>query len=251
MSLSFEIGSAGSPKGHTLLYFEDTSQTGQWLVTYVVVLPVKVDLSRYLPPMFLSQVQMGNLDVQDMSAFAFPPVPEPFDSKTRMEQLATLRGDDLLYGGSLSGEDLQHSMVAVNELVQEYAQLCLQYQAAAAAGPVDNPPQVGELSVSRFMYEFMSPVERLAELSKLMGKLQFAVAGPDEHMVKETKGELEALASHFAEHFWMERLLEAAGSSDSEGRQLAQLYLDRCYRLVDEDFLKAKAIEEEIERITS
>ncbi|PZC47438.1 MAG: hypothetical protein C1O27_001385 [Chloroflexi bacterium] len=250
MSLSFEIGSAGSPKGHTLLYFQDGSNSGSWLVTYVVVLPVKVDLSRYLPPMFLSQVQMGNLDVQDMSAFAFPPVPEPFDSKSRMEQLAALRGDDLLYGGALSGEDLQHSMLVVNELVQEYAQLCLQYQ-AAAPGPADEPPQVGELSVSRFMYEFMSPVERLAELSKLMGKLQFAVAGPDEHMVKETKGELEAIASHFAEHFWMNRLLEAAGSSSSEGRQLAQLYLDRCYRLVDEDFLKAKAIEEEIGKITS
>lgn len=250
MALSFEIGSEGSPKGHALLYFDDSSQSGRWLVTYVVVLPVKVDLSRYLPPMFLSQVQMGNLDIQDMSAFAFPPVPEPADSRARLEQLATLRDDDLINGGALSGEDLQHSMMAVNELVQGYAQLCQRYQEAAPSSEQE-PQPAGELSVSRFMYEFMSPSERLGELSKLISKLQFAVAGPDEHMVEETMGELRALASRFAEHFWMDHLIDAAGSSDDQGQRLAQLYLDRCYRLVDEDYLKAKAIEEEIERITS
>ena len=73
MALVFDLGSPNSPKGHALLYFEDSAQRGRWLSTYVVVLPVKVDLSKYLPPMFLSQAQMGSLDIQDMSAFAFPP----------------------------------------------------------------------------------------------------------------------------------------------------------------------------------
>ena len=70
-------------------------------------------------------------------------------------------------------------------------------------------------------------------------------------MVEETRGELQAIASHFAEHFWMDRLLDAAGSSDDRDRRLARLYLDRCYRLVDEDYLKAKQIEEEILRLGS
>ena len=250
MALVFDLGSPNHPKGHALLYFEDSAQRGRWLSTYVVVLPVKVDLSKYLPPMFLSQAQMGSLDIQDMSAFAFPPVPEPVDSRDWLEQLASLRGDDLINGGTLSSQDLQRSMMAINEFVREYDSLCQHYQDAATV-PAVEPQPPAELSVSHFMYEFMTPSERLGDLSKLIGKLQFAVAGPDAQMVEETKGELRAIASHFAEHFWMDRLLDAAGSSDDRDRRLARLYLDRCYRLVDEDYLKAKQIEEEILRLGS
>ena len=249
MALVFDLGSPNSPKGHALLYFEDSAQPGRWLSTYMVVLPVRVDISKYLPPMFLSQAQMGSLDIQDMSAFAFPPVPESVDSRDWLERIASLRGDDLINGGPLSSQDMQRSMMAINEFVQEYARLCQRYQDAAS--PVDEPLPPAELSVSHFMYEFMTPNERLEELSKLIGKLQFAVAGPDAQMAEETKAELQAIASHFAEHFWMDRLLDAAGSSDDRDRRLAQLYLDRCYRLVDEDYLKAKQIEEEILRLGS
>ncbi len=74
MTLSFEIGKEEASRGHHLVYFHDSSITNQLLATYLIVLPVALDLSKYMPPMFAAQ--MGAIGVDEVAAFAVPPVPD-------------------------------------------------------------------------------------------------------------------------------------------------------------------------------
>ena len=55
MTLSFELGNIESPKGHALLYFKDSVQD-DFYATYIVLLPITVDVSKYVPPFLMNQV---------------------------------------------------------------------------------------------------------------------------------------------------------------------------------------------------
>ena len=72
MDLTFERGDASSPKGHALAYFESPSGDEVW-ATYLIVLPITVDVSKYVPPFLMNQ--MGGDGPTDLSSFAFPPSP--------------------------------------------------------------------------------------------------------------------------------------------------------------------------------
>ena len=54
MELNFEIGDPSQPRGHALLYFTDSSN-GQVFATYVVLLPITVDVSKYVPPFLMNR----------------------------------------------------------------------------------------------------------------------------------------------------------------------------------------------------
>ena len=72
MALNFVNGSESNPKGHAFVFFEDPT-SGICYGSYVVLLPITVDVSKYVPPFLMNQV--GELGAGDMNAFAFPPAP--------------------------------------------------------------------------------------------------------------------------------------------------------------------------------
>ena len=84
MPLNFVNGAASNPKGHALVFFED-SASGVYYASYVVLLPITVDVSKYVPPFLMNQV--GELGAGDMNAFAFPPAPEPVTDLEYLLQL--------------------------------------------------------------------------------------------------------------------------------------------------------------------
>jgi len=96
--LSFERGDRAAPKGHALLLFQDPADQAKVFATYVVVLPVALDVVKYMPPFLASHA--SELVAKGLSAFAFPPVPEAAESVERLKQLAAARDDDLLLGGA-------------------------------------------------------------------------------------------------------------------------------------------------------
>ena len=108
MNLSFDKGDHTRPKGHALVYFRVSTEPDKVYATYVVSLPVKADLSKYVPP-FLAN-HLGNAPLSDFSAFAMPPVPEPVDSYEMLERLSHLRDDDLVYADSMFSFDLPRMM---------------------------------------------------------------------------------------------------------------------------------------------
>ena len=116
MDLNFDKGDSQNPRGHALLYFRVDTEPDKVYATYVVTLPVKSDLTKYVPPFLASH--LGNMPLNDLSAFAMPPVPEALGSLEELERLSQLRSDDLVYGGSMFSFDL--------------ARICLLYTSDAA-----------------------------------------------------------------------------------------------------------------------
>ena len=116
MALNFVNGSESNPKGHAFVFFEDPT-SGICYGSYVVLLPITVDVSKYVPPFLMNQV--GELGAGDMNAFAFPPAPEPVESLEYLLQLSDQRSDDLIDAGTISSSDVTDSMMKVNEIVEE------------------------------------------------------------------------------------------------------------------------------------
>ncbi len=258
MDLVFERGDPQRPRGHALLFFRVSTEPDRVYATYVVTLPVKSDLTKYVPPFLASH--LGNMPLSDFSAFAMPPVPEAVDSYDDLERLSRAREDDLVAGTSLFSFDLPRMMEAVNEAVQSYSELYAQYSgglpvvepgsAAELAAPEPDRSEDRSLEVNEVLLGLMSEKDKLGELSRLLGKLRFAVEGRDDREVDEASAEISALGRHLPESFQVSAILAVAKDASQRGSQLAQLYLDRCFRLSDGDLSSAQDLEAKIRSLT-
>ena len=254
MDITFERGDPEHPKGHALLYFRVNTEPDKVYATYVVTLPVKADLAKYVPPFLASH--LGNLPLSDFSAFAMPPVPEPVDSYEELERMSRLRDDDLVYGTSMFSFDLPRMMEAVTEAVEVYSRMyanqqggpgALETEPAQLEAPELEPVnQDRSYDVNEVLFSLMSERDKLGELSKLLGKLRFAVEGDDSQNADEAVEEIKTLAKYLPEEFEVPALLVVARDTSQKGSRLAQLYLDRCFRLSDGDVGSARDLEEQI-----
>ena len=239
MDLYFERGTREAPKGHALVYFRQKYDPEAVLATYIITLPVKVDVSKYIPPMFASQMQ--GMTSQDLSGFAFPPIPEKIESLAQLQHLAETRDDDLIDGGTGDSNDPMELLQVVNELQQEYTRL---WEQSLEAHVVPEASTVNEL-----IYKLMGEGDKLNELSKLVGKLRFASEGSDSRLMKETEDEISTLARYLPEHYRIPRLIQATEMTAVSAAMLAQLYLERCYKLHEEDYRRLQEVEQEIQRL--
>ena len=254
VTLDFRIGSADAPKGHALLYFTDAAG-GRTLATYVLVLPIKMDIGKYLPPMLASQLGSiaGGPLGSGLGAFAAPPVPEEAPAVGALERLARLRNDDLVDGGSLDASDVARMMQAAADAVQEYAAL---YQSHADSVPEVAIAEADRLQdaaassdVNRVLFELLSDRDKLAELAKLVGVLRFALDRGNEELAGETETAMAALEALLPKHYWVGRVRSAAKDLSGAGEALSRLLIDRCYRLLEEDFAGVEQLEREIEAL--
>ncbi|MHB1132798.1 MAG: hypothetical protein ACYC4L_10470 [Chloroflexota bacterium] len=245
MEMTFERGEQARPRGHALIYFRNSKGDASVLASYLIVPPVPLNLARYMPPMFAAS--MPTQDAQT-SAVPLPPVPEPFESRAALERLAEARGDDLLYGGNLDPDDVQRGLLAVTEAAHQYQRL---YEEHLRHLPKPEPELAeGEgTNVNDVLFSLMSERQLLGELAKLVGTLRYALEGGDARQVKETVREMEALGRHVPEKYRVDELIAAAQQPGAKGQRLSQLYVDRCFRLSDEDYAGLGQIEEEIKQL--
>ena len=259
MDLYFDRGREDSPSGHALLYFRVDTEPEKVYASYIVTLPIKADLTKYVPPFLASH--LGALPLNDLSAFAMPPVPEALDGYEMLERLSQQRGDDLVYGGNMFSFDLPRLMEAVSDAVSKYAEMySAAGKSAATAGevvsepsgqPLDEPDDAMDesFSVNEVLLSFMSEGDKLSELARLLGQLRFAVEGSDRAAADEVGEEIRALARHLPEEFQVSNLLAVAQDTSERSSQLAKLYLDRCFRLSAGDRGQAAELESEIRRL--
>ena len=270
MDLVFDRGDSQHPRGHALLYFRVDTEPDKVYATYVVTLPVKSDLTKYVPPFLASH--LGNMPLSDLSAFAMPPVPEAVNSFEELERLSQLREDDLVYGGSMFSFDLPRMMETATEAVQVYSSLCsealgmistpaegaaeaigeeLRETLEVAAVPETEPePELepdDSLNVNEVLFSFMSESDKLGELSRLLGRLRFAVDGADQSEADEVGAEITVLARHLPENFKVSDLLNVAKDNSERSSQLAKLYIDRCFRLSAGDAGAATELDAQIQ----
>ena len=250
MASTFEKGSETEPKGHALLYFSSSSDAGEVWATYVVILPVTVDVTKYVPPFLMNQV--GDIGPKDLSCFAFPPAPEKISGKQELEWLAETRGDDLLYGGVINTSDVGSAMMAVTSAVQSYADQYTKHVESAGPQLVESAAAGPEgLGVTDVMYGLMSDSDKLSELTKLVGRLRFAVDVSDNNVLQEAEQDIGIMARHLPDNHRIEDLVVAAKKSDSSGPELADLYLKRCFLLIQQEYASLGQLEDRISAIES
>ena len=246
MAIEFEKGDREGPKGHAVLYFESASDPKEVWATYLVILPISVDVSKYVPPFLMNQV--GELGAQDLSAFAFPPSPERVEGREYLTRLADSRGDDVLFGGRIDPADVPSAMMLVNESVQQYAEW---YSATSEGYEALVEEETGDaaLGVSEVLYELMSEADKLSELTKLVGRLRFAAEGGEAGLAGEAEADIEVLARHLPAEFEIPRLVAFTKSGGALAGRIADLCLQRCFHLAQQEFVKLGQVEREIETL--
>jgi len=259
MQLQFELGESSRPRGHALIYFRDIANADLVGATYIIVLPINVDIAKYVPPFLADQIE--SIGTSDMSAFTFPPAPEPAESEAAVRSLAELRGDDLLFGGVANLDDVTTLMAAVADIASEYSS---QYDrltglpaggkqsqvegddassgaGADGSGPTDDVHDV--------MYGLMAEADLLTELTKLMGRLQYESSGGDEAGARESEAKIRAIGRHVPENRRIDLLLGAALDRHPDAAQRAQLHLERAFAMYREDYTRVHTIEQEIKQL--
>jgi hypothetical protein len=248
MDFTFDQGSADAPKGHALVYFRSAQDRDECWATYIVVLPILVDVSKYVPPFLMNQ--MGDIGPKDLSAFAFPPAPERVSGYDYVQQLASARGDDIIYGGTMNPTDISSALMVINEAIAWYAQA---YAEKTESDTEQELPALGEdtpgYGVNEVLYELMSDKDKLGELTRLIGRLTDAVGTGDDTLTTETQSEITILAKHLPDNHEIIRLTQAARAGGDRGSKLAGLYLQRCFHLIAEEYVKLGQIEDEIQSL--
>ena len=103
--------------------------------------------------------------------------------------------------------------------------------------------------VNEVLFSLMSEQDKLAELSKLVSKLRFAVESTDPQIRDDAKGEIELLRRYLPDNYYIPALIQAVLDSSLKGAQLAKLYLDRCYKLSSGEMDGAQDLERLIESL--
>ena len=246
--LTFRVGDPDRPRGHALLFFRDADDPDVAWATYLVVAPIQMDLGKYIPAAFATQLA-GQLSQVAPAAYPLPPVPEKIEGGLDwLERQATLRGDDLIDGGTMRMSDPLYALQPVSEVGSQYAEACVSY---AASAPAAEPAAAIEsassaVDVDELLLQVMPDREKVGRLARMVGTLRYAMDGGDQRLADETVEDMQRVARHLSEKFRSTELIEAARSTGAQSAQLAQLYIERCYRLVDEDYTALAELDSKI-----
>ena len=253
MQLRFEIGDPQAPRGHALVYARGSSPAGPILATYCVVFPIAFSIGKFLPPMLAAQMPLGGMgDMQALSAVPIPPMLEEVPSLAMLRQLAERRGDDLCDMGVVAAGDDNQLMTFAAEAAAAYSQEYATYAERwpLAAAPAENVAGAsGELNVEDVLAQVLSDRDRLAELARQVGMVRYAIEGNDLKLLAHTEQSMRRMATGLPDKYRADQLIEAALRRDAAGERLAQLYLQRAYKLVDEDYAAIPPIEREIREV--
>lgn len=249
--LTFRAGDPDRPRGHALLFFRDADDPDVAWATYLVVAPIQMDLGKYIPAAFATQLA-GQLSASGPAAYPLPPVPEKIEGGLDwLERVANLRGDDLLDGGTLRMSDPLYALQPVSDVGTQYAEACARFVASDAVPDLEAPSNVSSSDVDELLMQVMPDSEKVGRLARLTGTLRYAVEGGDARQVAETVGDMERVARHLGDKYRPAELIAAARSSDARGAQLAQLFIERCYRLLEEDYAALAELDTKIEALRS
>jgi hypothetical protein len=244
MQLIFERGDRDAPVGHALIYFRADDST--ILATYISVPPIHFDLSNYVPPFLKEATQGMGLSLgmgmgEQIIATPMPPIPEEVPSVEYLRALAERRKDDLIFAGGAMRSDAMRLAAETAEAAREYGEM---YGAGAPPEPefVEHavPPEADSAR-----YQDLTEQERLNELTTLTGRLRDSLR--DGSADPAIGRQMEALAQQLPPKYRARDLIRAAQIPGERGQKLAELYLERSYKLFREDYLDLERIDHEIE----
>ncbi|MEO7000846.1 MAG: hypothetical protein ABI068_03500 [Ktedonobacterales bacterium] len=273
MDLRFELGDSQQPRGHAILFASVRSSGGeQTLATYCVVPPIQFAIGKYLPPLLVGQMPAEALgESASESALPIPPMLETTAGLDALRQLAEHRGDDLCDLGTILINDDTQRLAYAAEAAASYGSLYARYlsrwQAEAPQSSVSTsstsstsfgfgssrsstgPSPLDDIDVDAVMVSVRPERDRLSEMARLVGQARYAMDGADARLLAEVSAQLKRLAASLPEKYRADQLAEAALRRDATGPQLAGLYLQRAYKLLDEDYIDIPPIEQQIREL--
>jgi hypothetical protein len=255
MTLRFLRGNPQAPKGHAILVARSAGDARTVYCTYCVVPPIPMSLAKYLPPLFAAQLPPEELrDATNVPGMPIPPMLEEGFSIEYLQRLAERRDDDLCDLGTLSSRDegTRLQMAALSS--SEYGQLYTTYmstmsQVIAPAQELLESKPLDETDTEELLLQTMPDRQKLAELGKLVGTARYAIEGHDTGLLHKTQRDMERIVSHLAEKYRGSDLIAAAINPQERGARLAELYLSRAYKLLDEEYADIPAIERAIREL--
>jgi hypothetical protein len=243
VAVRFEGGDPDRPRGHALLYFRTTDD--QVLATYVVVLPIAINPAKYIPPAFAGHLPQA---ASSVAATALPPIPEslgeagqsPERALAEVRRLAETRGDDLLDGGVITPEP-ERLMLATHEVANEYAE---RYRAMIERLPPlagDGGAAAGGVGAARG--------DAAGEVDEDALRWALLDARGDQRQLGATLAQIERLRRNLPEKYRIDEFLVAAQRPGDVGSKLAELYIDRCYKLANEQYETLADLDRQIEEL--
>jgi hypothetical protein len=254
MTIRFLRGNEQSPKGHAIFIARSTFNARVVLATYCVVPPAPFSLAKYLPPLLASQIPSEDLqDATNVPVMPIPPMLEEGSTFEHLQMLAERRDDDLVDLGTINPNDNGARLQLVQEGCQEYGQYyasyALRFKDSEILPHTEEAIPLDDLSPEELLFTTMTDRERLAELSKLVGMARYALDGHDMGLLQETKKRMLRLANRIPEKYRGDDLIMAAVEPGERGSKLAQLYLERGYKLLDEEYAAIPEIERSIREL--
>jgi hypothetical protein len=161
--------------------------------------------------------------------------------------VAEYRDDDVIYGGLGDLNDAAELLNDVGEIVAEYAgRYRTRTDELASVGMGSTGEPGAGPGFDDVVYELMNESDRLAEITAMIGRLRYAVEGGDFADTARIEAEMRAVASRLPENRRTERLIQLASDPSPKAARVAQLYLDRAYGLLHEDYLSVKQLDDRI-----
>ena len=251
MSMRFLRGNAQTPRGHAIIFARSTRNANDVLSTYCIVLPIPMSLQKFIPPMFASQFQAEGLSEMgnETKQMPLPPILEDGKTLAQLEVLAERRGDDLCEMSTISPDDPMARLQGAAMGCEEYAGLYNKYAATFEQETPALDAPLDDLDADELLLQSMTDRQRLAELGKYVGTARYAMEGHDTSALQETQRKMQRLVSMLPEKYRGEQLVTAALDANPRGARLASLYLERAYKLLDEEYSEIPNIERAIREL--
>ena len=259
MGINFLRGSAQAPKGHALFVARSTVNPRVVYGTYCIVPPIPMSLTKYLPPLFAAQIPAEELrESQNVNGMPIPPMLEEVSSLEYLQSLAERRDDDLCDIGTVSPRDDSARVQMAILGSQEYSQLYASYIASIGQTPLSSSSSspaiaeaapLDELDAEDLLIQTMPDRQKLTELGKLVGMARYALEGHDTALVQDTKRKMQRITGRLAEKYRGSELVASAVNPKEQGARLAELYLSRAFKLLDEEYADIPGIERSIREL--
>jgi hypothetical protein len=182
-------------------------------------------------------------------------VPEKFEGGlAALDRVAELRSDDLIDGGTLRMTDPLYALQPVTDIGAQYAERCASFFASSAAEAESAVAERqggarGGVDVDDLLLQVMPDREKVGRLARLTGTLRYAIGGGDTRQIDETVSEMQRVARHLSDKFRPTELIAAARSPEPRAAQLAEVYLERCYKLLDENYAALADLDTRIDQL--
>lgn len=256
MDMRFLRGNSRAPKGHAIFIARSTSNSRTIFSTYCIVPPMPLSLTKYLPSFLAAHMPPEDMsEAANVAGMPIPPMLEEGHDLDYLEKLAERREDDLCELSPVDPKDeaarMQLAAIASQEYGQLYHNSVIDLTRVQSPGKpeIGEPEKLEEVDADELLLQSMTDRQRLAELSKLVGVIRYALEGNDTRQIQDTRRRMLRIAEMLPDKYRSQELLAAATDPDNRGARLAELYLERSFKLLDEEYADIPGIEKAIREL--